>query len=75
VDVPVRYEGVFVETGFRIDVLVDECVLAEIKSTIDITSLFECIMLTHLKLADIRLGFILNFNVQLMKNGIKRMVN
>jgi GxxExxY protein len=75
VDLPVRYEGVFVETGFRIDVLVDGCVLAEIKSTVDITPLFECILLTHLRLADIRLGFILNFNVQLMKDGIKRMVN
>jgi GxxExxY protein len=75
VDMPVRYEEVLIETGFRIDDLADECVIAEIKAKEAIIPIDEAQLLTHLKLANIRLGFLLNFNVELMKNGIKRMVN
>jgi GxxExxY protein len=74
VSLPVRYEEVFIETGFRLDVLVDECVIVELKSTEAIAPIHEAQLLTYLKLANIRLGFILNFNVHLMKQGIKRMV-
>jgi GxxExxY protein len=74
VSLPVRYEEVFIETGFRLDVLVDECVIVELKSTEAIIPIHEAQLLTHLKLANVRLGFILNFNVPLMKQGIKRMV-
>jgi GxxExxY protein len=74
VSLPVRYEEVFIETGFRLDVLVDECVIVELKSTESIIPIHEAQLLTHLKLANARLGFILNFNVPLMKQGIKRMV-
>jgi GxxExxY protein len=74
VGLPVRYEEVFIETGFRLDVLVDECVIVELKSTEAIAPVHEAQLLTHLKLANVRLGFILNFNVPLMKQGIKRMV-
>ena len=74
VSLPVRYEEVFIETGFRLDVLVDECVIVELKSIEAIAPIHEAQLLTYLKLANIRLGFILNFNVPLMKQGIKRMV-
>lgn len=74
VSLPVRYEDVLLETGFRIDVLADECVIVELKSTEAIIPIHEAQLLTHLKLANVRLGFILNFNVPLMKQGIKRMV-
>jgi GxxExxY protein len=74
VDMPVRYEEVYMETGFRVDVLADECVVAELKSAAAIIPIHEAQLLTHLKLANIRLGLILNFNVPLMKQGIKRMV-
>ena len=74
VGLPVRYEEVFVETGFRLDILVDECVIVELKSAEAIIPIHEAQLLTHLKLANVRLGFILNFNVPLMKQGIKRMV-
>jgi GxxExxY protein len=70
----VRYEEVLIETGFRIDVIADECIIAEIKAKESIIPIHEAQLLTHLKLSNIRLGFILNFNVQLMKQGIKRMV-
>lgn len=74
VDMPVRYEEVFIETGFRIDVLADECVIAELKTAESIIPIHEAQLLTHLRLANVRLGFILNFNVPLMKQGIKRTV-
>jgi GxxExxY protein len=75
VDLPVRYEEILIETGYRIDVLVDECVIIEIKAAESIIPIHEAQLLTYLKLAKIRVGFILNFNVPLMKHGIKRMVN
>jgi GxxExxY protein len=75
VDLPVRYAGILIEAGFRIDVLADECVIAEIKAKEAIIPIDEAQLLTHLKLANIRLGFLLNFNVPLMKDGIRRMVN
>jgi len=74
VDMPVRFEEVLIETGFRVDVLADECVIAELKTAASIIPIHEAQLLTHLKLANIRLGFILNFNVVLLKDGIKRMV-
>ena len=55
-------------------VVADEFVIAVLKSTAAIIPIHEAQLLTHLKLANIRLGFILNFNVPLMKQGIKRMV-
>jgi GxxExxY protein len=74
VDIPVRYEDVFLETGFRVDVIVDKCVIVELKSAAAIIPIHEAQLLTHLRLTKIRLGLILNFNVPLMKEGIKRMV-
>jgi GxxExxY protein len=71
---PVVYEGIRLETGFRIDVLADDCVIAEIKTVECITPLHEAQVLTHLKLSGKRLGFLLNFNVPVMKQGIKRFV-
>jgi GxxExxY protein len=71
---PIVYDGIRLETGFRIDVLADDCVIAEIKTVECITPLHEAQVLTHLKLSGKRLGFLLNFNVPVMKQGIKRCV-
>ena len=71
---PVVYEDVRLETGFRIDVLADDCVVVELKTVETITPLYEAQLLTHLKLSGKRLGFLLNFNVPIMKQGIKRCV-
>jgi len=54
--------------------LADECVIVELKAAEAIIPIHEAQLLTHLKLANVRLGLILNFNVPLMKQGIKRMV-
>lgn len=75
VELPIRYEGILIEAGYRIDVLADDCVVIEVKSAESIIPIHEAQLLTYLKLANLRLGFILNFNVPLMKHGVKRMVN
>lgn len=75
VSMPVRYEDVYVETGYRVDIIAGECVIVEVKAAEAIIPVFEAQLLTYLKLTSIHVGFILNFNVPLMKQGIKRMVS
>jgi GxxExxY protein len=75
VAVPVVYSGVTLDQGYRLDLLADQQVVLEIKSTQIITALHEAQLLNYLKLGRFKLGFLLNFNVKLMKDGIKRMVN
>ena len=74
VSLPVRYEDILIEAGYRVDVIADECVIIELKSVDGIIPVHEAQLLTHLKLSSIRLGLLLNFNVPLMRHGIKRMV-
>ncbi len=72
---PVIYDGIRIDAGYRIDMLVEGCVIIENKAVDHLLPVHEAQLLTYLKLRDCRLGFLLNWNVQLMKNGIKRMVN
>ncbi len=74
VPVPVVYDGIKLEAGFRIDLVVEDQLLVEIKSLEVMHPVFEAQLLTYLKLTGRRLGFLINFNVPLIKNGIKRMV-
>lgn len=74
VALPIIYEGLKLSAGFRIDLLVDECVVVEVKALDALHPIHTSQVLTYLKLADKRLGFLLNFNVVLMKHGIKRIV-
>ena len=60
--------------GFRIDVLVEEKVICEIKAVNEMNPVYEAQILTYLKLTNKRLGFLINFNVSLIKNGIKRII-
>lgn len=73
-DLPVVYEGIRLETGLRIDLLVADCVVVELKVVEKLLPLHEAQLLTYMKLAEKRVGFLFNFNVPLMKQGIKRMV-
>jgi GxxExxY protein len=75
VAMPVTFEGVQVETGLRLDLLVGNLVIIELKSVETIIPLFEAQLLTYLKLTGLRLGYLINFNVVHLKDGIKRMVN
>jgi len=72
---PVMYDGQRIEAGYRIDMLVDDCVIVENKAVDTLLPIHEAQILTYLKLRNCRLGFLLNWNVKLMKNGIQRMVN
>jgi len=75
VPVPIVYRGVRLEQGYRIDMLVEEAVIAEIKTVDGIHPVHEAQLLTHLKHSGHRLGLLLNFDVPLMRDGIKRIVN
>ena len=72
---PVRYGEIEVEVGYRIDMLVAECIIIENKSVQEMHPIYEAQLLTYLRLSDHRLGFLVNWNVILIKDGIKRMVN
>jgi GxxExxY protein len=70
--VPVVYKGVLLDAKLRPDLLVEDCVIVELKSVETVLPLFEAQLLTYLKLTGKRLGLLINFNVPLLKNGIKR---
>ena len=72
--VPVKYQDVFVETGLRLDLWVEKSVIVELKAVETMHPLYEAQLLTYLKITGCRLGFLINFNVRRLKEGIKRMV-
>jgi GxxExxY protein len=75
IELPIRYEGIEIDAGYRIDMRVNGCVIIENKTVHSILPLHQAQLLTYLKLSGLKLGFLLNWNVVLMKSGIKRMVN
>lgn len=75
VGLPLHYEGVKLELGFRADLIINEKVIIEIKSVEALAPVHKRQLLTYLKLTDLRLGLLMNFNVALMKDGIHRVVN
>ena len=75
VALPVVYDGQRLDAGFRIDVLVDELVVLEIKAVEMLTAVHTAQLLSYLRLGKFRLGYLLNFNVNRMKDGIRRLVN
>ena len=74
VPVPVVYEEVRLDAGYRLDLLVNKCVIVEIKAVEKLHPVHEAQIMTYLKLLNIRLGILVNFNVKLIKEGIKRVV-
>ena len=75
VALPIRYGEIEVEVGYRIDMLVAECIIIENMSVLAMPPIYDAQLLTYLKLSGHRLGFLVNWNVPLIKDGIKRMVN
>jgi GxxExxY protein len=75
VTLPVIYDGIIIETGYRIDMLVENCVIIENKVVDGFHPVHEAQVLTYLRLRGCWLGFLLNWNTARMKNGIRRMVN
>lgn len=75
VSIPLRYKQKELSKDFRIDILVENEVILEIKSVEVLLPVHEAQIISYLKLADKRLGFLINFNVPLMKHGFKRFVH
>lgn len=73
--IPVIWEDIKMEQGFRADIIVDDKVIIEIKSVEAITPVFHKQILTYLKLTGLKLGLLVNFNEALIKDGIQRIVN
>ena len=72
--VPIVYDGITFDEGLRLDVLVEDLVICELKAVQTMHPVFLAQILTQLKLTGKRLGFLINFNVPLIKHGIKRVV-
>jgi GxxExxY protein len=73
-ELPVRYETVRLDVGFRLDLLVENEIIVELKAVETMNPLFEAQLLTYLKLTGKRLWLLINFNVPLIKKGIKRLI-
>ncbi len=73
--IPAVYEDVYLELGFRADIVVENKVIIEIKSVEALAPVHGKVLLTYLRLADVRLGLLINFHVELIKDGIRRVVN
>jgi GxxExxY protein len=74
VDIPVEYDGITFDEGLRLDVIVEELIICEIKAVDKMNPVWEAQLLSYLKLTGKRIGFLINFNVPLIKNGIKRII-
>ncbi len=75
IPIPLQYKGANLGDGFRIDMLVNELLLVEIKAVEQLVPLHEAQLLTYLRLAGKRHGLLINFNVAALKNGVKRVTN
>lgn len=74
VSLPLTYEGQKIDVGYRVDTLVDDLIIIENKTVETLLPIHEAQLMTYLKLSDRKIGFLLNWNVTLMKHGIKRVV-
>lgn len=75
VEVPLEYKGIKLACGYRLDLLVEESVILELKTVEKILPVHEAQLLTYLRLTELRLGLIVNFNVPVLRQGIRRMAN
>ncbi len=73
--IPATYENIKLNMGFRADIIVENKVIIEIKSVESLAPIHAKIRLTYLRFADMRLGILINFNMPLIKDGIRRVVN
>jgi GxxExxY protein len=74
VDIPIQYDGITFDEGLRLDILVEQKVIIEVKAVDQVNPVWQAQVLSHLKLTDLRLGYLINFNVPLIKQGIKRII-
>jgi GxxExxY protein len=74
VDIPIVYDNLKFDEGLRLDVIVEDCIICELKALETVNPVWEAQILSHLKLTGKRLGFLINFNVVKIKDGIRRFV-
>jgi GxxExxY protein len=74
VAVPVEYDGLSLGCAYRADIIVDDCVLLELKAVDRVLPIHEAQLLTYLKFSRLRVGFLINFNVPSLRNGIRRLL-
>jgi GxxExxY protein len=74
VSLPVIYDGMKLDAGYRIDLLVEELIIVELKAVDELNPVYLAQVLTYLKLSEKKLGLLVNFNVKLLRNGIKRII-
>ena len=72
---PVYYDGIVIDAGYRIDLLINDLVVIELKAVAELAPIHHAQLMTYLKLSRKSLGFLINFNVPLIKNGIRRVAN
>lgn len=75
VDIPITYDGLIFNEGLRLDVIVENEIICELKALETVNPVWEAQILSHLKLTNKRLGYLINFNVPNIGNGIKRFIN
>ena len=75
VNIPIVYEGITFDEGLRLDLLIENLVIIELKAVDAVNPVWEAQIISHLKLTDLKLGFLINFNVPLIKQGIRRYRN
>ena len=75
VGLPVIYDGMKIDLGYRLDLLIEDAVIVELKAVTMVTPLHEAQLLSYLKLSGKHLGLLINFNVTLLKDGITRRIN
>jgi GxxExxY protein len=71
---PITYEGAEIESGYRIDMLVEDCVIIENKAVTELLPVHHMQILTYMRLSKVKLGFLVNWNVKLIKEGIHRKI-
>lgn len=72
--VPLIYKGITLDAGYRVDMVIEQKIIIELKAVENIFPVHRAQLLTYLRLTSCKLGFLINFNVELVKNGIERMV-
>ena len=75
VEVPLNYKGVYIDCGFRADIIVEDKVIIELKAVVEMLPLFSQQVLTYLKITDLKLGLLINFNTEYIGKDAKRIVN
>jgi GxxExxY protein len=75
VPLPIQYRGLNLDCGYRLDILVDRSVIIEVKAVAKVLPVHRAQVLTYLKLTGVRLGLLINFNVDVLRHGVYRIIN